>query len=185
MHIENDFWLTKVKRVPSPFYNERPEHTEIDLLVIHNISLPPGQYGGDEIEDFFTGKLDKNAHPFFAVIDQMQVSAHCLVRRDGSIIQFVPFNKRAWHAGRSSFAGKVECNDYSIGIELEGTDYEAYTQAQYQALTSLSIAIMQRFPAITPQRITGHQYIAPQRKTDPGLTFNWRYYRACLSRSSN
>lgn len=178
--IDENGWYQSARHVPSPFYNERPDPPDISLLVVHNISLPPGEFGGPYIEQFFMGKLDANEHPFFAVIHHMQVSAHCLIRRDGEIVQFVPFTARAWHAGQSSFSGRTGCNDYSIGIELEGTDYEAYTDNQYQALQLLSETLMMSYPSITLPRITGHQYIAPLRKTDPGLCFDWRRFRKSL-----
>lgn len=178
--IDKDGWLISAKQVPSPFYDERPSDTTLSLLVVHNISLPPGEFGGPYIEQFFTGKLDANEHEFFAVIQAMKVSAHCLIRRDGEIVQFVPFTARAWHAGKSSFAGQERCNDYSIGIELEGTDFLAYTDAQYTALIDVSRQVMERYPQITVPRVTGHQYIAPQRKTDPGLSFDWRRLRRGL-----
>lgn len=181
MKINGDFWLNNARQVPSPYCDNRPVDCEISLLVIHNISLPPSQFGGEHIERFFTGILDTKAHPFFQVIRNMKVSAHCLIRRDGEIVQFVPFHKRAWHAGQSSFAGVDKCNDYSIGIELEGTDFESYTDLQYDALTELALLLMSAYPSIHPHRITGHQYIAPYRKTDPGLVFDWRYFRQCLA----
>ncbi|MBY7910996.1 1,6-anhydro-N-acetylmuramyl-L-alanine amidase AmpD [Vibrio fluvialis] len=181
--IDNQGWYQFARRVPSPFCDQRSDEQDISLLVVHNISLPPGQFGGPYIEQFFTGQLDPNQHPFFRVIHTMGVSAHCLIRRDGEVVQFVPFSARAWHAGQSSFAGRARCNDYSIGIELEGTDFVAYTEAQYQALAALSDALMTHYPAITLSRITGHQYIAPMRKTDPGLVFDWQKYRASLKRS--
>lgn len=181
MHITPDSWLSDVKHVPSPFFDQRPEQTPVSLLVVHNISLPPGQYGGPYVEQFFTGKLDANEHPFFKVIHKMGVSAHCFIRRDGEIIQFVPFNARAWHAGKSSFAGVERCNDYSIGIELEGSDFDVYTQEQYHSLAAVTHLLMVRYPQITLPRITGHQYIAPLRKTDPGLGFDWRYFRSLLT----
>lgn len=183
MHITPDSWLSDSKHVPSPFCDARPDQTPISLLVVHNISLPPGQYGGPYVEQFFTGKLDPNAHPFFKVIHNMGVSAHCFIRRDGEIIQFVPFNARAWHAGKSSFAGVERCNDYSIGIELEGTDLDSYSQAQYQSLAAITQLLMLQYPEITLPRITGHQYIAPLRKSDPGLGFDWRYFRTLLRTS--
>ncbi|MFC3025346.1 1,6-anhydro-N-acetylmuramyl-L-alanine amidase AmpD [Vibrio zhugei] len=179
--IDNDGWLSCAKLVPSPFYDERPSDSAISLLVVHNISLPPGKFGGPYIEQFFTGHLNASEHEFFAVIQAMKVSAHCLIRRDGEVVQFVPFTARAWHAGQSSFAGQARCNDYSIGIELEGTDFVAYTEAQYQSLTELTQQLMKHYPAITVPRITGHQYIAPQRKTDPGLSFDWQRFRRGLS----
>ncbi|CAM2892894.1 1,6-anhydro-N-acetylmuramyl-L-alanine amidase AmpD [Vibrio mytili] len=174
-------WLMQAKHVPSPFFDARPDIQDISLLVVHNISLPPGQFGGPYIEDFFTGKLDPNAHPFFDVIHKMGVSAHCLIKRDGEVVQFVSFLDRAWHAGQSSFAGRASCNDYSIGIELEGTEFIAYTDEQYQSLTQVTQAIQQEYPAITLPRITGHQFIAPLRKSDPGLSFDWVKYRQLLA----
>ncbi len=149
--------------------------------MVHNISLPPGQYGGPEIEDFFCNRLNPDAHPYFKTISDMQVSSHVLIRRDGHCVQFVSLLERAWHAGRSVFDGCPECNDYSIGIELEGTDEEPYTEAQYQALASLTSLIMVAWPAITSERLTGHSDIAPGRKTDPGPAFDWTYYRQRLS----
>jgi len=180
MKIDGNGWLTEVKKVPSPFYDQRPQQAEISLLVVHNISLPPGQYGGNAIEAFFTGKLSVDEHPFFRVIEKMRVSAHCLIKRTGEVVQFVSFQDRAWHAGKSSFAGVERCNDYSIGIELEGTDYDAYTEQQYQSLAGVTSLLQQQYPQITSHRVTGHQYIAPLRKTDPGLTFDWRYFRSLI-----
>ncbi|MCD9499631.1 1,6-anhydro-N-acetylmuramyl-L-alanine amidase AmpD [Photobacterium carnosum] len=177
--INSDHWLDNVKRVPSPFCDARPEN-DISLLVVHNISLPPGEFGGPYIEQLFTGQLDPNEHAYFALIHQFRVSAHCLIRRDGSIIQFVPFNARAWHAGISCFEGRDKCNDYSIGIELEGCDYLPFTDRQYETLATLTQKIMRQYPAITRQRITGHEFIAPGRKTDPGLVFDWHNYKAQL-----
>ncbi|MCA0934858.1 1,6-anhydro-N-acetylmuramyl-L-alanine amidase AmpD [Vibrio alginolyticus] len=176
LKIENG-WLTQAKHVPSPFFDARSDKEDISLLVVHNISLPPGQFGGSYIEDFFQGKLEPTAHPFFEVIHKMGVSAHCLIKRNGEIVQFVSFLDRAWHAGQSSFAGRAGCNDYSIGIELEGTEFIAYTEEQYQSLALMTQAIMRNYPHITPERITGHQYIAPLRKSDPGLSFDWVKYR--------
>ena len=132
------------------------------------------------IEQLFTGKLDPDEHPYFGLISGFRVSAHCLVRRNGDIIQFVPFDCRAWHAGVSQFAGRDKCNDYSIGIELEGTDTLPYTQAQYDVLTELTRVLIDRYPDINPLRITGHEFIAPGRKTDPGLAFDWRMFKTAL-----
>lgn len=159
--------------MPSPHFNARPDQDDVSLLVVHNISLPPGQFGTPYIEQFFIGDLEAGAHPFFTHIAGLKVSAHCLIRRDGEVVQFVSFQDRAWHAGVSSFAGRDKCNDYSIGIELEGTDYVPYTERQYQALSVLTQQLKDRYPEITRERITGHQYIAPLRKTDPGLVFDW------------
>lgn len=175
--IDDNGWYCVARHVPSPFFDQRPQGQDISLLVVHNISLPPGQFGGPYIEQFFTGQLNPDAHPFFRVIHKMGVSAHCLIRRDGEVVQFVSFADRAWHAGASSFAGREKCNDFSIGIELEGSDYVAYSDEQYQALISLTQQIQVRYPKITLPRITGHQYIAPLRKTDPGLVFDWVRYR--------
>lgn len=178
--INSQHWLENVKHVPSPFCDPRPSD-EISLLVIHNISLPPGKFGGPYIEQLFTGQLDPNEHAYFKLIHQFRVSAHCLIRRDGSIIQFVPFNSRAWHAGISEFAGRDKCNDFSIGIELEGCDHLPFTDAQYQQLAALTKTLMSTYPAITRQRITGHEFIAPGRKTDPGLVFDWLFYKSQLT----
>lgn len=166
---------------PSPNFGPRPEGSAISLLVIHNISLPPGQFGGDAIERFFCNQLDAAAHPYFRTIANMKVSSHLLVRRDGSAVQFVSLLDRAWHAGRSCFQGEQECNDFSVGIELEGADDIPYTPAQYRALADLSRLIMGAWPAITSDRITGHSDIAPGRKTDPGPAFDWPHYRQLLA----
>lgn len=179
--IDEKGWYPLARRVPSPHFDDRPFEEDVSLLVVHNISLPPGQFGGAYIEDFFLGKLDASIHPFFNVIKDMRVSAHCLIRRDGEVVQFVPFGSRAWHAGMSSFAGRARCNDYSVGIELEGTDYVAYTEEQYQSLQHLTLALLARYPEMTRERITGHQYIAPLRKSDPGLVFDWRRFKTSLS----
>lgn len=177
---EKDIWLDGVIHKPSPNFNQRPDPKDIDLLVIHNISLPPGQFGGDSIERFFTNCLDHSLHPFFKEIEGVEVSAHLLVRRDGSVIQFVPLNHRAWHAGRSQFQGRENCNDFSIGIELEGTDTSPYSDEQYLALVQLTCDIQRLYPMITCDRITGHRDIAPGRKTDPGESFDWVRYRSLL-----
>jgi AmpD protein len=157
----------------SPNFNERPDGLAPTLLVVHNISLPPGQFTGDAIEDFFCNNLDASAHPYFQTIADLKVSSHLLIRRDGAVLQFVNLLDRAWHAGRSCFHGEDECNDFSIGIELEGTDETPYTDAQYQVLSRLSALIMTAWPDITQDRITGHSDIAPGRKTDPGPAFDW------------
>lgn len=172
-----DIWYPKAKVVLSPFCDERDDPNDVSLLVLHNISLPPGQFENGHIEAFFQGKLDGSSHPYLALVSKMKVSAHCLITRSGNIIQFVPFNKRAWHAGLSSFAGREKCNDFSIGIELEGTDTQSFTEQQYQSLSRLTKFITDIYPAITSHRITGHQYIAAYRKSDPGLCFDWRYFR--------
>ena len=173
-----DGWIKNIKQIKSSYYNDRPEDQPISLLVIHNISLPPKQYGGPYVEQLFTGKLDPNAHPYFAEIYQLQVSSHLFIRRDGEIIQFVPFDKRAWHAGKSIFAGKENCNDFSIGIEMEGCDTENFTEIQYQQLAIVT-KLLQKTYLI--KHITGHSDIAPTRKTDPGPYFDWQYYRSLIN----
>ena len=172
--------LTQAEYCPTTHWDERPEQTNISLLVVHNISLPPNEFGGDYIKYFFTGRLDPQLHHYFSSIYQMRVSAHCLIKRDGHILQFVPFDKKAWHAGQSSFQGVDNCNNYSIGIELEGADHIPYTQPQYQSLSELTKELMENYPAITLGRIVGHNDIAPGRKTDPGIAFNWPQYRQMI-----
>ncbi|GAA5526155.1 1,6-anhydro-N-acetylmuramyl-L-alanine amidase AmpD [Microbulbifer aestuariivivens] len=176
--VENG-WLSGARRVPSPHCNDRPDGAAIDLLVIHSISLPPGQYGGPYIDDFFQGHLDTSAHPYFEEIGALQVSAHLLIDREGVVTQYVPFDRRAWHAGQSEFCGRSNCNDFSIGIELEGIDTDTYTDAQYSVLAEVAAAIMAAYPGVGPDTITGHSDIAPGRKLDPGPGFLWqRFYRA-------
>ena len=172
---------TKAKQVCSPFFNERPAGTAVSLLVIHCISLPEGVYGGKQIEHFFTGCLDCTEHDSFTDLQGLEVSAHCVIRRDGVVEQYVAFDNRAWHAGVSSFDGVQACNDYSIGIELEGTDKSAYTQAQYIALAELTKELIHHYPSLTKQRIIGHSGIAPGRKSDPGYLFDWNHYLDLLS----
>lgn len=174
-------WLHSARHCPSPNYGERPADARVSLLVIHNISLPPGEYGGPDIEAFFCNQLNHQRHPFYREIDGMQVSAHCLIRRDGELMQFVPLLRRAWHAGRSSFEGQEECNDFSIGIEMEGSDHDPFDERQYLALVWLTQQLMTLFPAITAERIVGHEHIAPERKTDPGPCFDWSRYLNALS----
>ena len=173
-------WLPGLRHCPSPNCDERPAEATVDLLVIHNISLPPGEFGGDAIEALFLNRLDPAGHPYFAEIAHLKVSAHLLVRRDGSAVQFVALDRRAWHAGQSCFAGRERCNDFSVGIELEGTDDTPFTDAQYATLARLTRRVREHFPAITPDRIAGHSDIAPGRKTDPGPCFDWARYRALL-----
>lgn len=173
--------MREARWVPSPNHDPRPAATEVDLLVIHGISLPPGQLGGPWIEQLFQNRLDWEAHPYFATIRGLRVSAHLLIRRDGELIQLVDFAERAWHAGVSSFAGRGACNDYSIGIELEGADTIPYTDAQYRVLAETVRELMRRFPAIGPERIVGHSDIAPGRKTDPGPAFDWARLRGAIA----
>lgn len=169
--------ITDIKQIVSPFFNERPINEAISLLVIHNISLPPNQYGGAYVEQLFTGTLNPDEHPYFQQIYQLNVSAHLFIRRNGEMIQFVPFNKRAWHAGLSCYRGKENCNNFSIGIELEGSDNEPFTEKQYQQLASVTQLLTAHYPIAD---IVGHNDIAPTRKTDPGPYFDWNKYRQLL-----
>lgn len=165
-------WFSGISHCPSPNFNQRPLG-EISLLVIHNISLPPGQFGTGKVQEFFCNRLDAQAHPYFREIAGMRVSAHFLIGRDGAVTQFVSCLDRAWHAGISSFAGREGCNDFSLGIELEGTDDLAYTDLQYAALARLVRALQVHYPQLRRERICGHSEIAPGRKTDPGPAFDW------------
>ncbi len=165
--------------IPSPNFNARPAGTEIDLLVIHSISLPPGIYTGNGVIDFFCNKLNIADHEYYSQIKNLKVSAHLFIKRDGQIIQFVPFSQRAWHAGESYFQDREACNDFSIGIELEGSDFEPFTDNQYASLILCTQAIIRAYPAITPREcIVGHQDISPSRKSDPGPFFDWEGYLA-------
>ncbi len=175
MQIDNH-WLTTAEIVKSPNYDERPDPEDISLLVIHCISLPPGEYGHNHISRFFCNQLETDKHPYFQEIQTLKVSAHLLIQRNGHIQQFVPFNKRAWHAGVSSYQGRERCNDFSIGIELEGTDTTAYQDIQYQKLAQISQRLLKHYPKLSPQHITGHSDIAPGRKTDPGQGFDWEIF---------
>ncbi len=170
-----------VNYTPSPNCDERPENCSPSLIVIHNISLPPNEFGGPYIEQLFTNQLDPNVHPYFEEIQHQKISAHVLIRRDGSVTQFVPFNRRAWHAGESSYEGRSCCNDFSIGIELEGTDEIPYEDVQYLVLTTLIDALRIAYPMLGKQNIVGHSDIAPQRKTDPGRVFDWKFLREQLA----
>jgi len=176
-YLREDGWADGVVRMPSPNFDPRALDTAINLLVIHNISLPPGQFGGPFIADLFGNRLDCDAHPYFDQLRSLRVSAHFLVRRDGEVIQFVSANDRAWHAGASSFCGRDRCNDFSIGIELEGTDFEAFELPQYESLAALTQALLARYPIAD---VAGHEHIAPGRKTDPGPFFDWAHYRKSL-----
>lgn len=180
MKVGCDHWLEAVKRVISPNRNERPNAESPSLIVMHGISLPPNQFGGPYIEALFTNTLNPAEHSYFAEIAHLKVSAHLLVRRDGEVIQFVPFNERAWHAGQSCFEGRENCNDFSIGIELEGADHIPYTDQQYQAASSIVSALHEKY-AETRARVVGHSDIAPGRKTDPGPVFDWVYLQSLLS----
>ena len=172
--------LEGARLVPSPNCDARPVGCQPELIVIHGISLPPGDFGGPWIDRLFTNCLDPDEHPYFQAICGLEVSSHLLIRRDAELVQYVPLNLRAWHAGPSVFAGRERCNDFSIGIELEGTDSTPYTDEQYRRLILTTHSIMSLFPAITRERITGHSDIAPGRKTDPGPAFDWARYFAGL-----
>jgi AmpD protein len=174
--------LAAARYCASPNCNTRPDGTVPTLIVVHGISLPPGEFGGPYIEALFTNRLDPAGHPYFATIAGMQVSAHVLVRRDGELVQFVPFDQRAWHAGQSSYQGRSNCNDFSIGIELEGTDDIPYTEAQYLRLAGLIQALNAAYPG-TRGHLVGHSDIAPGRKTDPGPAFDWAHLHRLLGAS--
>src|SRR3990167_1199246 len=166
---------------PSPYCDERPQGVSIDMIVIHAISLPPGEFGSTAIEEFFCGKLDITSHLAYTAIAQLHVSAHLLIKRTGDIIQFVPFTRRAWHAGESFFCGKNHCNDFSVGIELEGVDDISYELIQYKRLIYVIHLLKQIYPAITHDRIVGHADVAPGRKTDPGPAFDWTLLNGMLT----
>jgi len=174
-------WLTGVGRVPSPNFNRRPPGAEVSLLIIHNISLPPGEFGGPYIRQLFTNCLDPRAHPYFTTIVDSPVSAHLMIDRMGTVTQFVSVDERAWHAGESCFEGRTNCNDFAIGIELEGTDTTAYTAVQYDVLAAVARLLMTRHPLVTAARIVGHSDVAPKRKTDPGPAFDWHRFHALLA----
>jgi N-acetyl-anhydromuramoyl-L-alanine amidase len=176
--------LIRTRQVLSTHFDARPGGCVPELIIVHGISLPPGEYGGPWIEHLFTGTLPRSAHPYFATIPAGRVSAHALIRRDGTPVQFVPFGARAWHAGASTWQGRAACNDYSIGIELEGTDETAYEDAQYATLTALIAALLAAYPGLDATRIVGHSDVAPGRKLDPGLKFDWPRLRAAVARSA-
>jgi AmpD protein len=173
--------LVGIRCCASPNCDERPIGMAPELIVIHNISLPPGEFGGDWIEALFTNRLDPAAHPYFTQVHRLRVSAHLLIRRRGALIQFVPFHQRAWHAGKSNYRGRDQCNDFSIGIELEGTDDIDYESVQYKKLVEVIQALVAAYPSLSRDRITGHEHIAPGRKTDPGPAFDWRRFRQLLT----
>jgi AmpD protein len=177
----NHHKLVDARQTPSPNFTERAQGEEISLLVIHNISLPPGEYGGNYIDDLFCNCLDYSAHPYFKDLKDLRVSSHLLINRQGQVTQYVPFDMKAHHAGESSFQGRERCNDFSIGIELEGCDEEPFTDSQYATLAEITGLLMQHYPGIQADRITGHSDIAPTRKTDPGPCFDWGRYLEMVS----
>ena len=177
MKIDQHGLLQPGHYIPSPNCDDRPQGSSIDLLIIHNISLPPSEYGGNGVIELFTNCLDPNAHPYYETIKDARVSCHFFIRRDGEVIQFVPCGQRAWHAGVSSWEGRERCNDFSLGIELEGSDFEPFSATQYTVLAELTRALQQAYPV---QAIAGHADIAPGRKTDPGPYFDWDRYRRAV-----
>lgn len=179
--IDPDGWCRQANHRPSPNCDARPDGTATSLLVIHNISLPPGQFGGSGISDLFLNRLNCDAHPYFDQLRSLRVSAHFLIRRDGELVQFVSANDRAWHAGLSSFNGRDRCNDFSIGIELEGTDFDPFAEDQYRKLAMLTSALQARYPLTD---VAGHEHIAPSRKTDPGPCFDWAHYRSFIAETA-
>lgn len=168
-----DGWLDDARRVPSPNQDARPAGAGVELVVVHGISLPPGEFGGPWVEQLFCNALDCGRHPYFASLRGVRVSAHLLVRRDGSLVQFVPFDRRAWHAGRSSWRGRADCNDFSVGIELEGCDTVPYSDHQYAALGAVVAALRAQYPGLAADAVAGHSDVAPGRKRDPGPAFDW------------
>ncbi len=176
----DDGWMVPARRVLSPNFDARPPECDPGLLVIHNISLPPGEFGGDSVELFFCNCLDHAMHPYFEGIRGLRVSSHLLLGRNGELCQFVNLGSRAWHAGLSTFQGRENCNDFSIGIELEGVDEEPYSDAQYRELAAVTDTLLAHYPGLSATRIVGHCDIAPGRKTDPGPAFDWTRYRALL-----
>ncbi|MGH8267843.1 MAG: 1,6-anhydro-N-acetylmuramyl-L-alanine amidase AmpD [Steroidobacteraceae bacterium] len=176
--------IAGARQVLSPHFDARPGGAGPELLVVHGISLPPGEFGGPWIDRLFTGTLPAEAHPSFRERAGLRVSAHALIRRDGEIVQYVPFRERAWHAGVSQYRGRAGCNDFSVGVELEGTDDSAYTDAQYRQLAALAAVLLTTYPTLGPEHIVGHSDIAPGRKTDPGASFDWARLRALLKERS-
>lgn len=174
LYIDQQGWCAQATQQRSPNYDARPDGAVVSLIVIHNISLPPQEFGGEWITDLFLNRLDPDAHPYFAAIYNVEVSSHFLIRRDGQLIQYVSTDDRAWHAGASCWRGQSRCNDFAIGIELEGCDDKPFTQEQYSVLTQLTQTLRQHYPYINS--VAGHSEIAPQRKTDPGTCFEWARY---------
>jgi AmpD protein len=172
--------LCGARQVDSPHCDDRPAGQAPELVVVHGISLPPGEFGGPWIDALFTGTLPPDAHPYFATVAALRVSAHVLVRRDGALVQYVPFQRRAWHAGQSSWRGRPACNDYSIGIELEGTDAGGYEHCQYLALARVVAELCRAYPSLQPDHVVGHSDVAPGRKSDPGIAFDWPLLRTLV-----
>lgn len=177
--------LRGARQVPSPNFDARPDGTLPELIVVHGISLPPDDFGGPWIDRMFTNTLPPDGHPYFATISHLKVSSHALIRRDGEVVQYVPFHRRAWHAGASSYQGRERCNDFSIGIELEGADERPYEPAQYRVLSALILQLCDAYASLSLKRIAGHSDIAPGRKTDPGPAFDWQRLHALLRAAGN
>lgn len=173
--------LEQARYVASPNYDQRPPDAVPELIIVHGISLPPDEYGGPWIDRLFTNTLPSDRHPYFAAIAHLKVSSHVLVRRDGEMVQYVPFHLRAWHAGASNYCGRERCNDFSIGVELEGSDELPYEPIQYRQLVAVIAALCRAYPSLSPDRIAGHSEVAPGRKTDPGEAFDWKRLRAMLN----
>jgi len=176
----NSGLMRDVRQVASPNFDSRPAGVEADLIVVHGISLPPGEFGGPWIDRLFTNALPPDAHPYFAEVACLRVSSHLCIRRDGAVTQYVRFTERAWHAGQSSYAGREACNDFSIGVELEGADTVAYDPLQYRALAEVVAALRAAYPKLAPARLVGHSDISPGRKTDPGPAFDWAHARRLI-----
>jgi AmpD protein len=181
MHIDQH-WLSAARRVDSPNFDDRPDPNDMSLIVVHCISLPPSEFGNECIDQLFCNQLNPKDHPYFETIYQMQLSSHLLIKRTGDIVQYVPFNKRAWHAGQSSYQGRERCNDFSIGIELEGTETMPYTEVQYTQLAATVASLLKTYPELSVDRITGHSDIAPGRKADPGESFDWKKFFCILGK---
>jgi AmpD protein len=179
--LDADGWWPAARRYDSPHRDARPDPDDITLLVVHNISLPAGRFGGHHVSDLFTGRIDQHADPSFADLRGLKVSSHFLIRRDGRVLQYVAAGERAWHAGQSSFCGRDRCNDYSIGVELEGTDDTPFEPAQYAALAALTVALQARYRLAA---VRGHEHIAPGRKSDPGPCFDWQHYQKLLKKQA-
>jgi AmpD protein len=174
-------WMQGARQIRSPNCDARPPGVEVDLIVVHGISLPPGEFGGPWIDRLFTNSLPADVHPYFAQIQELRVSSHLVIQRSGAVTQYVGFADRAWHAGKSSFNGRAACNDFSVGIELEGTDTLPYEAAQYSALAEAVAALFFAYPGLSPERLVGHSEIAPGRKTDPGPAFDWLRARSIIA----
>ena len=181
----NSGLMRGARQIASPNHDSRPAGVQADLIVVHGISLPPGEYGGPWIDRLFTNTLPADVHPYFAEIGTLRVSSHLVVMRDGAVTQYVSFTDRAWHAGKSVFEGRAACNDFSVGVELEGTDTQPYTAAQYDSLAEAVAALCAAYPRLSPARLVGHSDIAPGRKTDPGPAFDWPRARRLIAEAAS